>query len=77
MSSQEDSRTTEDNFYDISYVVDVITKEAPKDEKLVKQVLYAILMQNPMTHINLAVNAPTGQGKSHVVQKVVRSVPKE
>ena len=37
MSSKEEVNcTTEDNFHDINYVVDVITKEAPKDEKLIK-----------------------------------------
>ena len=61
----------------LSYVVDVITKEAPKDEKLVKQVPLCYSHAKSNDPINLAVNAPTGQGKSHVVQKVVISVPKE
>jgi hypothetical protein len=49
MSSQEEvSSTTEDNLYDISYVVDVITKEAPKDEESSKYfILFSV--QNPMT----------------------------
>ena len=68
--------STEDNFHDINYVVDVITKEAPKDEKLIKQVLYTILSAKSNDPINLAVNAPTGQGKSHVVQRVVNLFPK-
>ena len=75
MSTQtEDSNTIEEN--DIDYVVDVITKEVPKDERLVKQTLYTILSAKSNEPINLAVNAPTGQGKSYVVQKVADLFPK-
>jgi hypothetical protein len=77
MSNQaEDSSTTKENFYDIDYVVDVITKEVPKDERLVRQTLYAILSAKSNEPINLAVNAPTGQGKTYVVTKVADLFPK-
>jgi hypothetical protein len=72
----EDSNSMEENFYDINYVVNVITKEVPKDERLVKQVLYTIFSAKSNEPINLAINAPTGQGKTYVVQKVADLFPK-
>jgi hypothetical protein len=72
----EDSNTMEENYYDIDYVVDVIVKEVPKDERLIKQTLMAMLSAKSNEPINLAVNAPTGQGKTYVVQKVADLFPK-
>lgn len=38
MSNQsENSGIIEENFYDIDYVVDLITKEVPKDDRLIRQ----------------------------------------
>jgi hypothetical protein len=77
MSIEEDSNSiTKENNYDIDYVVNVITKEVPKDERLIKQVLYTIFSAKSNEPINLAINAPTGQGKSYVVQKVANLFPK-
>jgi hypothetical protein len=66
----------EENYYDIDYVVNVIVKEVPKDERLIKQTLMAMLSAKSNEPINLAVNAPTGQGKTYVVQKVADLFPK-
>ena len=77
MSIDEHSSTIEDNYYNIDYVVNVITKEAPKDGRLIKQVLYTILSAKSNEPINLAVNAPTGLGKSYVVLKVADLFPKK
>ena len=38
----EDSSTIEENDYNIDFVIDVITKEAPKEKRLTKQVLYTL-----------------------------------
>jgi hypothetical protein len=72
----EDYSTIEEEFYDINYIVDVISKEAPKDERLIKQVLYTIFSAKSNEPINLAINAPTGQGKTYIVQKVADLFPK-
>lgn len=72
----ETTKTLEENCYNIDYVIDVITKEVPKDEKLVRQTLYTILSAKSNEPINLAINAPTGQGKTYVVQKVADLFPK-
>ena len=72
----EDTSTIEENFCDIDYVVDVITKEVPKDQRLVRQTLYTIFSAKSNEPINLAINAPTGQGKTYVVQKVADLFPK-
>ena len=76
MLMEEESSIIKDNFYDVDFVVKIITKEAPKDERLVKQILYTILSAKTNDPINLAVNAPTGQGKTYVVQKVAALFPK-
>jgi hypothetical protein len=52
-------------------VIDVITKEAPNEKRLAKQVVYAFFSAKSNDPINLAINAPTGEGKTYVVQKVV------
>ena len=72
----EVSSTMEGNYYDIEYVVNVITKEAPKEKRLTKQVLYTLFSAKSNDPLNLAINAPTGEGKTYVVQKVVDLFPK-
>lgn len=77
MSNQsENSSIIEENFYDIDCVVDLITKEVPKDDRLIRQTLYTILSSKSNEPINLAINAPTGQGKKYVIQKVIDLFPK-
>ena len=68
----ETTETLEENYYNIDYVIDVITKEAPNEKRLAKQVVYAFLSAKSNDPINLAINAPTGEGK---VQKVVDLFP--
>ena len=44
----------------IQYCVDVIVKETPQEERLVKQILFAMLSAYSNRPINLAINAPSG-----------------
>ena len=77
MSTQtEDSSTIEENDYNIDFVIDVIIKEAPKEKRLTKQALYTLFSAKSNDPLNLAINAPTGEGKTYVVQKVVDLFPK-
>src|SRR5919106_4008611 len=68
---QAEASDTIENYYNIDYVIDVVTKEAPNEKRLAKQVLYTLLSAKSNDPLNLAVNAPTGEGKTYVVQKVV------
>lgn len=55
--------TVEENYYNIDYVIDVINKEAPNEKRLAKQVVYTFLSAKSNDPFNLAINAPTGEGK--------------
>ena len=76
MSSKRRDDNYEENYYNIDYVINVITKEAPKEKRLTKQVLYTLFSAKSNDPLNLAINAPTGEGKTYVVQKVVDLFPK-
>lgn len=54
----------------IQFILDVISKEVKKDDKLARQVLYTILGSATKNPMNLAINAPPGEGKSHVLNNV-------
>lgn len=68
--------TLEENYYNIDYVIDVINKEAPNEKRLAKQVVFTFLSAKSNDPLNLAINAPTGEGKTYVVQKVADLFPK-
>jgi hypothetical protein len=76
MSIQTDLSILEENYYNIEYIVNVIIKEAPKEKRLTKQVLYTLFSAKSNDPVNLAINAPTGEGKTYVVQKVIDLFPK-
>jgi hypothetical protein len=59
----------------IQFCVDTICREVKQDTRLVKQVLLTILSAYTNNPINLAINAPTGEGKSYVVGKVAELFP--
>jgi hypothetical protein len=61
----------------ISYVIDVILKEAKQKERLVKQFLYVMLSAKTNNPFNLAINAPIGEGKNWVLEKVAAVFPEE
>jgi hypothetical protein len=60
----------------IRYCYDVIGKEVKIDDRLVRQVFLTLLSSYTQNPINLAVNAPTGEGKSYVINKVADLFPK-
>jgi hypothetical protein len=61
----------------IKYCLDVILKEAREEDRLVKQVIYTMLSAYTNNPLNLAINAPSGEGKTYVLQKVGDTFPKE
>lgn len=54
----------------LGFCFEIILKEAVKEDRLVKQVCYAMLSAYTSNPINLAINAPSGEGKTHVLKKV-------
>ena len=59
----------------IQYCKDIILREAKEEDRLVSLILFTILSANTKNPINLAINAPSGEGKSHVVLKVAEIFP--
>ena len=55
--------------------LDVVAKEVKQDDRLCKQVFITLLSTYTKNPINLAINAPTGEGKSYVVRKVAELFP--
>ncbi|TVP41786.1 hypothetical protein [Candidatus Nitrosocosmicus arcticus] len=55
---------------DLDFCFKVALKEAAKEDKLVKEVFYTALSAYTNNPINLAINAPSGEGKTHVLMKV-------
>jgi cytidylate kinase len=65
-----------DNIEDpIQFCLDVIAKEVKQDDRLVKQVFLTLLSTYTRNPLNLAINAPAGEGKSYVVSKVAELFP--
>ena len=54
----------------IKSCLDVILKEAREETRLVKQIFYVMLSMYTNNPINLAINAPSGEGKNYVIKKV-------
>ena len=61
----------------LGYVQDVILKEAKQEDRLVKQLLYTMLSAKTNNPMNLAINAPTGEGKNWVIDKVTAVFPED
>jgi hypothetical protein len=61
----------------IEYCVSVIVKEARNEERLVKQLIYAMLSAYTSNPFNLGINSPTGEGKNWVLRKVAEKFPPE
>jgi DNA-binding MarR family transcriptional regulator len=66
-----------DNNNPIRYCLDVILKEAREEDRLVKQIFYTMASAYTNNPLNLAINAPSGEGKTYVLQKVGDMFPKE
>ena len=54
----------------IQFCLDIILKEAREETRLVKQIFYVMLSMYTNNPINLAINAPSGEGKNYVIKKV-------
>ncbi|MGD1837269.1 MAG: hypothetical protein ACPKPY_04335 [Nitrososphaeraceae archaeon] len=61
----------------LSFCIDVIQKEVKEDDKLVKQILFVMFSAYSNNPLNLAINAPPGEGKSYILTKVGNLFPKE
>ncbi len=68
-----DTSTT--SHYGIQFCTDVILKEARNEARLVKQILLTVLNAFTNNPINLAINSPSGEGKSYVLHKVGELFP--
>lgn len=67
-----------DNIHNpIQYCIDTILKEAKEEGRLVKQILYTMLSAYTNNPINLAINSPSGEGKTYVLQRVGELFPKQ
>jgi hypothetical protein len=60
----------------IQFCYEVIGKEVKLDDKLVRQVFLTMLSSYTQNPINLAINAPTGEGKSYIINKVADLFPR-
>ncbi len=61
----------------ISFCLDTMLKEARKEDRLVKQIFYTMTSAYTNNPVNLAINSPTGEGKTHVLMTVGEKFPKE
>ncbi|MGA9745150.1 MAG: hypothetical protein WBQ16_11085 [Nitrososphaeraceae archaeon] len=61
----------------IAYCIQTTVKEARKEKRLVKQILYTGLSTYTKNPFNLAINSPSGEGKSYVIQKVIDNFSKQ
>src|SRR5688500_3893030 len=59
----------------IEYLLDVILKEARKEEKLSYQLFITMLSAYSNNPINLLINAPSGVGKNYVINIVSSLFP--
>jgi hypothetical protein len=55
--------------------LEVVAKEVKQDDRLCRQVYLTLLSMYTRNPINLAINAPTGEGKSYAVKKVAELFP--
>jgi hypothetical protein len=69
---EDDSREPSSN---IKSPLDVVAKEVKQEDVLCKQVYYTLLSMYTNNPINLAINAPAGEGKSYPVKKVAELFP--
>jgi hypothetical protein len=59
----------------IKYLLDIILKEARKEEKLSYQLVITMLSSYSNNPVNLLINAPSGVGKNYVISKVAELFP--
>ena len=59
----------------LSYIIKVITKEAVNEEDLAKLIVLACLSAKSNKPMNIAINAPPGEGKTHTIIKTIELFP--
>lgn len=59
------------------FIINTIKKEVKRDDVLVRQVFYTGISTYTFDPLNLAVLAPTSEGKTYAVMKVMKYFPKE
>jgi hypothetical protein len=65
------------HFNPIRFCIETVLKEAKEEDRIVKQITYTMLSAYTNNPINLAINSPSGEGKTYVIQKVGEKFPKE
>lgn len=60
----------------IEYIISVILTEVRKERRLIMQILYTLLSSYTPEPLNLAINAPSGEGKSYGLNNVMKYFPK-
>jgi hypothetical protein len=60
----------------LDYVTKVILQEARLEKRLTNQLLVTMLSGYSKNPINLLINAPSGEGKNYVINKVISLFPK-
>jgi hypothetical protein len=76
MATSSDDTTNTIIHDPIRFCLDVLLKEAREENRLIKQILYTMLSAATNNPINLAINSPSGEGKTYVLQKVGQVFPK-
>ena len=61
----------------IQFCLEIILKEAREEHRLVRQIFYTMASAYTNNPSNLAINSPSGEGKSYVLTKVGEVFPKE
>jgi len=59
----------------VEYIINCIKKEVKQDDSLVRQILYTVLSAYSNDPINLGIMAPTSEGKTYPVTKVMKYAP--
>jgi hypothetical protein len=70
MASSDVTENVHSTVHGIQFCSDVILKEARNEPRLVNQILYTMASAFTNNPINLAINSPSGEGKSYVLHKV-------
>jgi hypothetical protein len=61
----------------VRYCIDIMLKEARKEDRLVRQLFYAMASAYTNNPINLAINSPSGEGKNWVIRHVAEKFPND
>jgi|SRR5918994_2110422 hypothetical protein len=68
-NNNSESPNKYNNIDPLLFCLDVILKEAKEEDRLVKQIFYTMLSMYTNTPINLAINSPSGEGKTYHLRR--------